>query len=324
MLIGARNSIASETHKYKIIERLSVIMKYYKHPDFIKSLHTLYRKDDKYRQAAMRVLAILAKIQEQDVFSSNEIIHRINQTKNGEKRVSNCIKYDLGSGCRLVTTKNNEEQIFLFAGTHDNTETWLNNHKRKTFSKIDIKNKKDKIPILKNLSKENINIPTDVHDVVESAFNNLLNESRANKYSISTRRNEIADIRENIRISMAELNNSKLTECDKNYNEQNEIKNTKNDISKYNCQNMMEYIQKTDKLVKENNIKDASKLVEPMESNIALLKLRLKYIQSLEMLISEMKSEITFREKLHKLAIALGLDVPDEGDKKIPTGKELV
>ncbi len=283
-------------------------MKYYKHPEFIKSVYELYKKDGRYRKAATKVLAVLAKIQEQGFFSRNEIIHGINKIRNGENRLSSCIKYDIGSGCRLITTKNDNEQVFLFAGTHEDADKWLGNHNNKNFKKIDIRKKESEIAISVTPLENNIDIPTGVNDIVGAAFNNLLEESRINQQKISSRRKEIAELRQEIRINRVTLVGGELKELNKGYNEESEINNAKVNISKHNCPDIIDAVEKVDNFVKENKVKDAFKLLEPIEGNVTLLKLRLKYVQSLESLVGEIKAEIDIENKIHKVAVALDLD----------------
>ena len=50
-------------------------------------------------------------------------------TNNGEKRIKNCVKYDLGDGWRLVTQQTANQCVFHFVGSHDETDKWLDGHK---------------------------------------------------------------------------------------------------------------------------------------------------------------------------------------------------
>lgn len=59
------------------------------------------------------------------------------RTKNGEKRLSNCIKYDLGNGYRLVTVLKGNRLFIPFIGSHDETGKWIDRHKHDTFSEND-------------------------------------------------------------------------------------------------------------------------------------------------------------------------------------------
>ena len=53
-------------------------------------------------------------------------------TNQGESRIRNCVKYDLGDGWRLVTCQTNKTCTFLFVGDHEDTESWLDGHKNET------------------------------------------------------------------------------------------------------------------------------------------------------------------------------------------------
>ena len=46
-------------------------------------------------------------------------------TKNGEKRIKHCIKYDLPGKCRLVTVQKNNFIILLFVGDHAECDHWI-------------------------------------------------------------------------------------------------------------------------------------------------------------------------------------------------------
>jgi len=59
-------------------------------------------------------------------------IESIQRTNHGESRIENAEKYDLGNGYRLVVQLIDgvsKTRAFLYAGDHDDTERWLDNHK---------------------------------------------------------------------------------------------------------------------------------------------------------------------------------------------------
>jgi len=47
------------------------------------------------------------------------------QTKYGEARIKNCLKFNLGNGYRLVTVRKRTRVILLYIGTHDECDRWL-------------------------------------------------------------------------------------------------------------------------------------------------------------------------------------------------------
>src|SRR5689334_3885476 len=54
-------------------------------------------------------------------------------TDHGESRLKNAVKYKLGNGHRLVTVEQAGKRIFLFVGTHDETDRWLEAHRNDQF-----------------------------------------------------------------------------------------------------------------------------------------------------------------------------------------------
>ncbi|MBU1566387.1 MAG: hypothetical protein KJ630_12275 [Proteobacteria bacterium] len=55
------------------------------------------------------------------------------RTRNGELRIKNCVKYDLGGGYRLVTIRVNCHLLITFVGSHDDTDQWIEHHRYDTF-----------------------------------------------------------------------------------------------------------------------------------------------------------------------------------------------
>ncbi|WP_135382850.1 3'-5' exonuclease [Vibrio tasmaniensis] len=85
-------------------------------------------------------------------------ISTLKRTNNGENRLPNAEKYDLGDGFRLVVQLVDGEsklRAFLFAGDHEDTENWLDSHKSYRW----VKSKKDNtLEFIQISSKEpNIN-----------------------------------------------------------------------------------------------------------------------------------------------------------------------
>jgi hypothetical protein len=50
-------------------------------------------------------------------------------TKNGEFRIKQCKKYDLGNGYRLICLRKEHHFILLYIGTHDECHRWLERNK---------------------------------------------------------------------------------------------------------------------------------------------------------------------------------------------------
>ena len=62
----------------------------------------------------------------------SNVIH-CKRTKNGEYRLKNCVKYDLGHGYRLVTVKDGNNLFITFIGSHDQTDRWIETHRYDCF-----------------------------------------------------------------------------------------------------------------------------------------------------------------------------------------------
>lgn len=78
--------------------------------------------------------AALAVRQAEDIITSLSLRRggdslRHKQTRNGELRLGNCKKYDLGSGYRLITLNDNGRTVLAFLGSHDACHQWLEKQK---------------------------------------------------------------------------------------------------------------------------------------------------------------------------------------------------
>lgn len=102
---------------------------YQAHADFMPSLHNFYLKNGNYRKAANKVLAAWAKSQNQHIFTDPQVFQGFNLTNHGENRIQYCCKYDLYDASRLVTQQHAEVCTFLFVGTHQEVEEWLNKNR---------------------------------------------------------------------------------------------------------------------------------------------------------------------------------------------------
>ena len=97
-----------------------------------KQLQALRRSDKKAAQAAERAHEIVGKLQA----GSLPMAEAGATTKRGEQRLKGCIKYDLGSGYRLVTLKQDRVLYLLYAGSHDSCHRWLENNRELSVADI--------------------------------------------------------------------------------------------------------------------------------------------------------------------------------------------
>ncbi|MBU0909860.1 MAG: hypothetical protein KKA54_19645 [Proteobacteria bacterium] len=95
----------------------------YRTPLFEKQLKALDKADKKGAQAAERAAEIIRQL----AVDGWQCVAMMNKrTKRGELRVRKCLKYDLGSGYRLISLKRDSELFLLYVGTHDECDRWLN------------------------------------------------------------------------------------------------------------------------------------------------------------------------------------------------------
>jgi hypothetical protein len=98
----------------------------HREPQLQKCLNKLYKAGGRAALAAERVEAIIATMASHDGIRPAQI-NKL--TRHGEARIDKCKKFDLVGGYRLVYVREEDHYFFLFAGTHDDCDRWLNNHR---------------------------------------------------------------------------------------------------------------------------------------------------------------------------------------------------
>ncbi|MFZ5765215.1 MAG: hypothetical protein ACOY4H_06410 [Thermodesulfobacteriota bacterium] len=101
-------------------------MEVYRTPLFEKQLVALTRTDRKGALAGARVEEIVRHLTRTD---GAPVILKNKRTRHGEMRVRGCVKFDLGSGYRLICLKKGNAIYLLYTGTHDECDRWLNNRR---------------------------------------------------------------------------------------------------------------------------------------------------------------------------------------------------
>jgi len=96
-----------------------------------KQLGSLRRAGKKAELAADKAEAIVQDIRQYGCQCEAVLCKR---TRNGEQRLKNCVKYDLGSGYRLVTIRNDCHLFIVFVGSHDDTDQWIERHRYDSFT----------------------------------------------------------------------------------------------------------------------------------------------------------------------------------------------
>lgn len=90
-------------------------------PQIKKRLEMLRRSNKKAGLAATNAQKIIKRIQSGETGPTQAGT----MTKNGEARIKGVIKYDLGSGYRLVSFIQDDSCFLLYAGTHEDTCTTI-------------------------------------------------------------------------------------------------------------------------------------------------------------------------------------------------------
>lgn len=93
----------------------------------VSSLQKSGRKGELAAAQFARIVELLRSVgpEIEEVFSQ--------RTKRGEYRIKNCVKYDLGSGYRLITIRVGDRLYIPFLGDHDAADLWLERHKQDGF-----------------------------------------------------------------------------------------------------------------------------------------------------------------------------------------------
>jgi len=97
------------------------MIEYYVYKDFISSLGKMKQAGGSASKKAERAHSIHSRA----ITGDDRPFHGISVTKNGESRIKNCIKYDLGDGYRLITIQTDRFCAFCFAGSHHQADKWL-------------------------------------------------------------------------------------------------------------------------------------------------------------------------------------------------------
>jgi len=110
-----------------------------------KHLQALRRSDKKAALAATKAEEIIRRLQGGGILPDK--IRRLqgggilpdkagNVTKYGEARLKGVIKYDLGSGYRLVAIRHRHKLFLVFVGTHDDCHRWIEKNRKLTVEEI--------------------------------------------------------------------------------------------------------------------------------------------------------------------------------------------
>jgi hypothetical protein len=98
-----------------------------------KRLELLQRSGKKAALAAGKVEEIITRLQ-----SGGDLPSQAGTvTKHGELRIKGMMKYDLGSGYRLVALKQDDRFFLLYVGSHDDCHRWIENNRELSIGQIE-------------------------------------------------------------------------------------------------------------------------------------------------------------------------------------------
>jgi hypothetical protein len=101
-------------------------------PKINKGLDLLKRSGKKASLAAAKAEEIIGRLQHGQIIPDRAG----SVTKHGELRIKGVMKYDLGSGYRLITFKNGRRLFLLYVGSHDDCHRWIENNRELTAEQV--------------------------------------------------------------------------------------------------------------------------------------------------------------------------------------------
>lgn len=116
-----------------------------------KQLDLMRKKDKKAELAALKCEAILEDIRR---FGCQANVVAGKRTRKGEQRIRNCVKYDLGRGYRLITIRRGCHLLVPFAGTHDETDQWIERHRFDDFAPDETCFRCEKMEVFEQLDQD--------------------------------------------------------------------------------------------------------------------------------------------------------------------------
>jgi hypothetical protein len=103
-----------------------MILSLYLDPKFTKTLNELRKQGGISFIVAKKADDLIKRL----LLRGRDCSHEIGKlTKNGEFRIKNCKKYDLGNGYRLICMRKTYHLVLLYIGTHDDCTRWLERNK---------------------------------------------------------------------------------------------------------------------------------------------------------------------------------------------------
>ncbi len=304
-------------------------MNYYKHKDFIRSVHTLYNGSDKSRQAAILALAIMAKSQESDVFGQKLIFDRLSTLLLKKQASKNYYVYDL-KNFRLVIAKDNQDVFFLFAGDQITFNTWYKTES----TTIDLeKIRQESMPISKvsPVKLENIatldsfiqDNPDSIEAKIKHAIDTLLGQSADNQLKIKQSREAIHQYRQAIRDYYALPDQQRtietVAEFDSKDAMQAEADATITSIEGQHKQLIINRVDDAFNLINARELHSSLGATQKLKDEVGFVELKIKYVMELESLLASLGTGIKISKKIEQINAVIHDDQSQEAvDEKSP------
>ena len=306
-------------HGFRFIELSVTPMIYYKHNNFIRSVHELYKQDGDDRHSAMIALAIMAKSQENDIFNESTIMDKLKTAEiQGISGKSYAI-YRLSKACRLVVAKKNQENIFLFAGNQKTFSEWKINTLKNKFTFDQIKHdsrqisttaiKADKIAEVAVIEEDcefNFddfikNNPDSVEAKIKQAIDALIIKSSENKVSRNQLRKSIQEYRQDIKEYYRILEHQSPTDYNSGLEDKktvaSEVEHVITTIETKHHVIVTNKVEDAFSLIKAHQLQSGLDATQKLKDEVEFVEMKVKYTMALESLVENMKTGIALSEK---------------------------
>lgn len=296
-------------------------MIYYKHNNFVPSVHELYQQDGDYRRSAMIALAIMAKSQESDIFNDSIIIDKLSKISStsilGKHFKSDELYqvYDLPKSCRLVIAHQYQEKILLFVGDTKAFDKWKANtlQTKPTFDQIKhnsrqlstiaveataIEADEDHEFNFDDFIKHN---PDSVEAKIKQAIDALIIKSSENKVSRNQLRKSIQEYRQDIKEYYSILEHQSPTDYNSDLEDKktvaSEVEHVITTIETKHHVIVTNKVEDAFSLIKAHQLQSGLDATQKLKDEVEFVEMKVKYTMALESLVENMKTGIALSEK---------------------------
>lgn len=288
-------------------------MIYYKHNNFVRSVHELYQQDGDYRRSAMIALAIMAKSQESDIFNDSLIIDKLNKVSATSISGKLYQVYDLPKSCRLVVANQDQEKILLFVGDTKAFNEWKAHilKEKPNFDKIKHDSRQlSTIAVEVAATEENHEFnfddfikhnPDSVEAKIKQAIDALIIKSSENKASRKNLRKSIQEYRQDIKAYYSLLEHKSPTDYDANLDDEttvtSEVDNVITTLETKHHVIVTNKVEDAFSLIKAHQLQSGLDATQKLKDEVEFVEMKVKYTMALESLVDNMKTGIALSEK---------------------------